>query len=238
MRISFHICLNKIINLALRLKKEWMNKNILIGCFLMVLNSVFGQFEPKHTFNVELGIPVPMGNAVFKGMMKGGVAIFPYYQYRMKNSLAFGLGAQYTYFQINNTKVSSVKSAKGGVHSAGLFVKVSKEKFHTEQFATDFGVKLGYGQTYFNTNYNDSIYGKPLQVGSFTVAPTLGLILSVDEFSSYRFTIGYNVQSYGFSPQRLGDPSNGGYDSSDFNKVTHFLLVGFGFTHYFHSKTF
>ena len=170
--------------------------------------------------------------------MKGGVAISPYYQYRMKNSLAFGIGTQYSYFQINNAQVSAVKSAIGGVHSAGVFIKVSKEKFHTEQFATDFGVKFGYCQTYFNTNYNDSIYGKSLQVGSLTIAPTLGLILSVDEFSSYRFTIGYNIQAYGFSPQRVGNVSNGGYDPSDFNKATHFLLVGFGYTHYFHKKTF
>lgn len=215
-----------------------MKRIVVICCFLLVLTSGLAQLEPKHTFNIELGIPVPMGNKVFKGMMKGGVAISPYYQYRMKNSLAFGFGSQYTYFQINNMKASSVKSAKGGVHSVGLFVKISKEKFHTEQFATDFGVKVGYCQTYFNTNFNDSLNGKPQQVGSLTIAPTLGLILSVDEFSSYRFTIGYNVQCYGFSPQRLGNVSNGGYNPADFNNVTHFLFVGFGFTHYFHQKTF
>jgi hypothetical protein len=170
--------------------------------------------------------------------MKGGVSISPYYQFRMKNSLAFGCGVQYNFFQVNNIKAATIKSASGGVHSVGVFFKVSKEKFHTEQFATDFGVKIGYCETYFATDFNKTLYGKPLQVSSLTFAPTLGLILSVDEFSSYRFTIGYNVQCYGFYPQRLGNVTNAGYDSSDYNKVTQFLLVGFGFTHYFHQKSF
>lgn len=213
-----------------------MDRIILLSCLIVFSKISFGQFEPKHTFNVEVGMPVPIANRSFKGIMKGVISISPYYQYRLPNSLAFGAGVQYNYLQINPTKVPTAEPAKGGLHSFGAFMKVSKEKFHNEQFATDFGVKLGYSQTYFLTDYNDKKYGKPQQVSSMTIAPMLGLILSVDEFSSYRFTIGYTIQGFGFSPYRLGIATNGGYDIDNFSKPTQYLVLGFGFTHYFHKK--
>ena len=209
-------------------------KNFLkIVLFLSVFNTAFGQIEPRHTFTIELGMPVPMANSVFKGMMKSIVSVSPYYQFRLKNSIAFGAGINYTYLQIDKFKVPTSEPASGGLQSGGVFLKLSHEKFHTEQFATDLGVKVGYSQTYFNTNYNDSLYGKALKVNSISITPTLGLILSVDEFSSYRFTLGYAFQGYGFSPQRLGIKTNAGYDPSQFSKLTQYLIFGFGFTHYF-----
>jgi hypothetical protein len=214
-----------------------MKKVILLGCVILFSKSLFGQFEPKHTFNMEVGMPVPIANKSFKGIMKGVVSISPYYQYRLSNSLAFGTGIQYNYLQVNPTKVPPSEKAKGGMHSVGVFLKVSKEKFHNEQFATDFGVKMGYSQTYFVTDSNEKKYGKPQQVNSISIAPMLGLILSVDEFSSYRFTLGYTVQGFGFSPQRIGIATNGGYDPDNFSNPTHYLIVGFGFTHYFHKKS-
>lgn len=205
-------------------------------CFLCLFNQAVGQIEPKHTFTIELGMPVPIANSVFKGMMKSIVSVSPYYQFRLKNSIAFGAGINYTYLQIDKFKVPASEPASGGLQSGGVFFKLSYEKFHTEQFATDLGGKIGYSQTYFNTDYNDSLYGKALKVNSISVTPTLGLILSVDEFSSYRFTLGYAFQGYGFSPQRLGIKTNAGYDPTQFSKLTQYLILGFGFTHYFSGK--
>ena len=71
---------------------------------------------------------------------------------------------------------------------------------------------------------------------SMLVEPTLGLILSADERSSYRFTFGYNFQGYGFRPSFIGVNTNSGWDPSGFNKLTQYLIVGFGYTHYFRSK--
>jgi hypothetical protein len=210
-----------------------MKKVIFVIFVLGFTSSFFGQIEPKHTFTMEIGMPIPVSNQVFKGIMKSIVSISPYYQYRMKNSLTFGAGVNYTYLQIDKFKVPTAEPAKGGVQSGSFFLKVGHEKFHNEQFATDLGVKVGYTQTYFTTNYNDSIYGKPLQVNSITITPTLGLILSVDEFSSYRLTLGYAINGYGFSPQRLGIHTNAGYDPSKFSKLTQCFIVGFGYTHYF-----
>jgi hypothetical protein len=199
----------------------------------VVYSASFGQMEPKYTFNVELGMPVPTSNKSFSGIMKGVFCLSPYFQYRLPNSLAFGAGLQYTYLQINPFKVPASEPAVGGLHGGGAFVKVSHEKFHGDQFATDFGVKFGYTQTYFITDLNETKLGKPLMVNSVTISPMLGLILSVDEFSSYRFTLGYSLQGYGFSPHRLGISTNGGYDVASFEKPTQYLVFGFGFTHYF-----
>jgi hypothetical protein len=208
----------------------------LLVCFVCIFNQNFAQIEPKHTFTIELGMPVPIANSVFKGMMKSIVSVSPYYQFRLKNSIAFGAGINYTYLQIDKFKVPSAEPASGGLQSGSVFFKIGHEKFHTEQFATDLGVKIGYSQTYFTTDYNDSLYGKALKVNSISVTPTLGLILSVDEFSSYRFTLGYAFQGYGFSPQRLGIKTDAGYDPTQFSKLTQYLIFGFGFTHYFSSK--
>lgn len=213
-----------------------MKSIFIVICLIGVYSSVFGQFEPKHTFNIELGMPVPLANKPFKGIMKGVIVFSPYYQYRLKNSLAFGAGIQYTYLQINEFKVPTNERVKGGIHSGGAFVKVSHEKFHNERFATDVGVKFGYTKNYFITDFNDSLSGKPLQVNSVSISPMLGLILNVDEFSSYRLTIGYAFQGYGFSPQRLGIQSNAGFDPTNFSKPTQYFIFGFGFTHYFQKK--
>lgn len=211
-------------------------KTLLFFSFTIICLFSKGQIEPKHTFTTEVGMPVPMANTVFKGMMKSIVSCSPYYQYRFKNSFTIGAGLNYTYLQIDRFKVPTAQPAAGGFHSAGLFGKIGHEKFHNEQFATDFGIRFGYTQSYFQTDFNDSLYGKPLQVNSISVTPSLGLILSVDEFSSYRFFLGYTFQGFGFSPQRLGISTNAGYDPSNFSKPTQYLVFGFGFTHYFSKK--
>lgn len=210
-----------------------MKKLVFSIFFCFYFFSVFGQISPKHTFNMEIGIPVPMTNPYFKGLMKSVISSSPYYQYRLPNSLAFGAGVLYTYFQVDKFKVPTAEPAKGGVHTIGCFGKISHEKFHTEQFATDFGVKIGYSKTYFKTDYNDSLHGKALSTNSMFVIPTVGFILSVDEFTSYRFSVGYAFQGYSFSPHSLGISTNSGYNTAKFSHPTSCLIVGFGFTHYF-----
>ena len=209
-------------------------KKIICFAFLfgVIINS-FGQIEPKHTFTMEVGMPIATANPFFKGVMKSIVNLSPYYQFRFNNSFTIGAGANYSYLQVDKFKVPTAEPAIGGVHTIGGLVKFGYEKFHNEQFATDFGVKIGYNKTYFNTDFNDSIYGKAQTVNSVSITPMLGLILSVDEFSSYRFTIGYAFNGFGFSPQRLGIQTNAGYNVSEYSKPTQCLIIGFGFTHYF-----
>ena len=190
--------------------------------------------NPKHTFNVELGLPNGFVNKPFKNIMQGLVNVAPYYQYKFKNEIVVGIGIRYSYFAINEFKVS--EPTYGGMHSGGVFLKVGWEKFHTDHFATEIGLKFGYTQNYFVSDRNDSLGLNPRIVNSTYLEPSLGLILTADEQSSYRFMVSYAFQGFGFRPDLIGLQTLGGYDPKDFNKVTSFLIVGFGYTYYFKAK--
>jgi len=212
-----------------------MTKSLFILLFLVVFGTVNAQItDPKHTFNVELGLPNSFSNKPFKSIMQGLVSIEPYYQYAFKNHLIVGGGLKYSYFAINEFKVP--KKVYGGMHSGGAFVKVGWEKFHSDHFATDVSLKMGYTQNYFVTDRNDSISGGPVQVNSTYLEPCIGLILTADEFTSYRLVIGYSFQGFAYRPEMIGLETFSGYDPSEYNRVSTALIVGFGFTHYFKPK--
>ncbi|MFO0494420.1 MAG: hypothetical protein ACK50Y_02720 [Flavobacteriia bacterium] len=208
---------------------------VLIAALVMRMLDYSAQvIEPKHTFNVELGLPNGFTNEPFKNIMQGLVNFSTYYQYDFKNHLTAGAGIRYGYFAINEFKVP--KPVYGGMHSTGAFLKVGWEKFINDRFAIDLGVKVGYSQHYFDTDRNDSAGNNPIQLNSFYVDPTMGLILTADEVSSYRLFFSYASYGFGFKPSMIGLETFGGYDPSGFNKVTGFLIVGFGYTFYFKSK--
>jgi hypothetical protein len=186
---------------------------------------------PKFTYNIELCLPVAMSNQPFDDYMQGLVGVSTYGQYSFPFHLHAGLGARYSYFTINQFSVPTPVS--GGVHSGSLFAKVGWDKFHNDRFATDFGLKLGYSQTYFDTDLNKQNGNNPLQVNSPYAEFTTAFVLMANENTSYRWIIGYGYQGFGFSPQDIGIASNGGYDPANFDRVTSFLVVGFGYTYYF-----
>lgn len=210
---------------------------LLFILFLLICSSNWTaaqSFEPKHTFNLELGLPNGFSNKPFKNIMQGLVYFTPYYQFAFKNHIIVGAGVQYSYFAINEFKVTTAVS--GGMHTGGVFIKAGWEKFHSDRFATDLSVKFGYNQNYFVSDKNDSTGITTINVNATYVEPTIGFILTVDEFSSYRIFAGYGFQGFGFRPSMIGLETFGGYDPSEFNRVTSYLIVGFGFTHYFKSK--
>lgn len=212
-----------------------MVKYLVILFFSLVpLISEAQVINPKHTFNVELGLPNGFVNKPFKNIMQGLVNVAPYYQYKFKKEIVVGIGIRYSYFAINEFKVS--EPTYGGMHSGGVFLKVGWEKFHTDHFATEIGLKFGYTQNYFVSDRNDSLGLNPRIVNSTYLEPSLGLILTADEQSSYRFMVSYVFQGFGFRPDLIGLQTLGGYDPKDFNKVTSFLIVGFGYTYYFKAK--
>lgn len=193
--------------------------------------NIYGDIIPKHSFTIELGLPVPTSNKPFQSIMQGFVRLSPYYQFTLKNHLAFGVGANYNYFKVNQFRVP--EKVSGGVHIAGGFVKVGYEKFHSMRFGTDFGVKLGFNTNQFVTDSNATNLGGAYVVNTYFVEPTIGLILTSGEFTSYRFVVGYNYQGNDFNTQNLGINSTGGYKESDLSKKTQFMTFGFGFTYYF-----
>jgi len=196
------------------------------------LKSVNSQsIEPKHTVNVELGLPSGFSNPAFKSIMQGLVSLAPYYQFDFSNHLTIGGGVRYSYFAVNEFKVPS--PVYGGMHSVGGFAKLGWQKFLSDRFATDIGLKVGYMQQYFDTDRNDSLGVNALNVNCFYIEPALGLILTADEQNSYRFLASYGWSGFGFKPSMIGLETFGGYDPSEFDKLTGFLIIGFGYTHYF-----
>ena len=212
-----------------------MRKSLYILVFLFAVGVVKAQqIEPKHTFNVELGLPNAMTNKPFGDYMQGLVNVAPYYQFRLKNSIAFGSGIRYAYFGVNQFKVP--QKTLGGMHSFGAFLKVSHEKFHTDRFSTDLGVKFGYTQNYFVTNRNDSLNQNPYQVNSILIEPTAEFSLVADEQVAYSLIVSYAFQGFAYKSNMIGLQTLGGYDQSEFQRVTSYLTIGFGFTYYFKDK--
>lgn len=193
--------------------------------------NVYGDIAPKHSFTIEVGLPVGTANKPFQSIMNGLVNTSPYYQFTLKNHLSFGIGGNYTFFRVNPVKTP--EKASGGVHSAGAFIKVGYEKFHSMRFGTDFGIKAGYANSFFATDKNRDVNGGPVSVSSMYVEPTVGFVLTASEFTSYRFVVGYTFQGYDFHTSQLGISSNGGYKPADFDKSTQYMTFGFGFTYYF-----
>lgn len=192
------------------------------------------EIELKHTFNVELGLPNGFSNKPFGNYMQGLVNVAPYYQYTLKNSIAFGGGIRYTFFGVNQFRVPL--KTLGGMHSFGIFTKVGHEKFYSDRFSVDAGVKLGYTQSYFITDRLEDQGQSPFQVNSTLVEPTVELSLVADEQVAYSFVISYAFQGFAYKPHMIGLNTSGGYDQSEFSKVTSYLTIGFGFTYYFKKK--
>ena len=192
--------------------------------------NIYDDIIPKHSFTIEVGLPIPTGNKPYQSMMMGLVKAAPYYQFTLKNHISFGIGGNYSYFKTNEFKVP--EKVFGGIHSAGGFVKVGYEKFHSMRFGTDFGVKVGYTNTLFDTDKNRD-NGGAQSINCLYVEPTAAVVLTAGEYTSYRFVVGYSIQGYDFVPSQLGINATGGFKPSDFNSATQYMTFGFGFTYYF-----
>jgi hypothetical protein len=187
--------------------------------------------KQTHTFNIELTLPNSVTNKAFGNIMQGLVNFAPYYQYKLKNNIGFGIGARYAYFTINEFRVP--EPVYGGMHSAAGFLKFGWEKFHSDGFATDFSLKGGYAQNYFLTDVNDTLGVNPVIEASLFIEPTIGLILLAESNVSFRLSLSYGWMNFGYRPQLIGLETLGGYDPEDFDRNTGYFNVGFGFTYYF-----
>ena len=203
--------------------------------FFHAVSMVAQSIEPDDSFTIELGLPNSFTNEPFKDIMQGLVCVSPYYQYALKSGLAFGIGGHYSYFAVNEFSLPS--AVYGGMHTLVGFLKLSHEKFWGERFGTDFGVKFGYAHSMVKTDALQT-QGIRLNVMQSTyIEPILGLILTSDEANSYRLTIGYPFYGFGFKPWTIGVNSELGYGSENWNRISSFLTVGFGYTHYFNGKS-
>lgn len=209
---------------------------LIVNCYLVNLVKGQGIIEPKHSFTLELGLPNSFTNKAFREIMQGLVHVSPYYQYAFKNGFALGLGGRYSYFAINEFRVPS--KVFGGNHSVGGFVKIGHEKFYSELFAIDAGVKLGYAQNIF---YSDLLRSRGIDLiskSSIYIEPIIGFVLASSESDTYRLSLGYSFFNNSFKPWDIGyeDGNEIGYTAKELAPISSFLTVGFGYTHHFNGK--
>lgn len=212
------------------------------NCFFLVLISFFffhanGQedddpvfyvlIKPKHSYTIDFGLPVTVANRAFKGVMQGFMRGSASYQYTLKNGFGFGLGGNYTYFQINRFKISP--QLLGGMHLINGFTKLGYERYSTERFGYEGGVKIGYSRWLL---HSDSIVGFNKEE-STAVEPYFSFAITASEKTAYKWTISYAFLGRSFRPDDIGDNVNEDYKQSEYNRITRFLTFGFSFTHYF-----
>jgi len=213
-----------------------MGKLLVILLFAGTIGTAYAQkVEPKGTFNVELTLPGAVANKPFKSIMQGLVNCSVYYQYSLPFHLNFGGGVRYSIFTVNEFKVPS--PVDGNMQMGSAFLKIGWDKFHTERFATDFGIKYGYTEGFIFTDVNKAEGNNPRRFNSTNMEATLGLILTADERNSYRLVLGYGGYGYGFDPKVLGLKSDETYNVEDYSKLTQYFFVGFGYTYYFGQKS-
>jgi hypothetical protein len=198
---------------------------------------VYTRIKPKHTLTLELGLPIGMANKGFKEYLQGMVNFSPYYHFNFQNNLSIGIGVNYNLFKINHVLSPDVKNL-GAIHSIGSFLEVGYEKFYTDRLGVDLSIKSGFSKLYLNSVNNKSIYFNiPTQLTNY-IEPNFSFILSADEYTAYRWMIGYVIQNYKFDPTRLGFKSTKeiSTETEEKNKLTQFLTFGFGFSYYFNQR--
>lgn len=187
-------------------------------------------FVPNSSFKVEVGLPNNVSNYGFRDQMQGLVVVSPSYQHTFDNSFSIGAGLRYGFFNVNEFK-NNIDMA-GGLHIAGLFAKVGREKFYGN-FGVDYGVRIGYTANFFDTNTNQEALGKPFVNDGAFVEPTLGLSLMATENTSFRLSLGYALHSFKFSPNQMGTENFSGIEPSRLDKITSYFTIGFGYSYYF-----
>ncbi|MEY3049450.1 MAG: hypothetical protein RL365_1488 [Bacteroidota bacterium] len=208
---------------------------LILVVFAWLQSSYMAQdMEIDDSFVFELGLPNGFVNAPFKNIMQGVVYVSPMYQYTLRSGLMFGAGVHYSFFNINQFRIN--QKISGGMHNGAAFIKLGHEKFWTPSLATDIGVKAGFAQTAFVTDTLKSMGITYNSKQSAYIEPNIGICLAADVNASFRLTIGYAFYGFGYKPWDIGINSDLGYSASELNKVSSYLIVGFGYSRYFNGK--
>ena len=207
---------------------------VLIALILPEMVTAQDRMDIDDSFVIELGLPNGFVNAPFKNIMQGLVYVAPMYQYTLKSGLCMGAGIHYSYFNINQFRIN--QKVSGGMHNGAAFLKLGFEKFWTPSLATDISIKGGLVQSAFTTDVLKTLgYTYQARISSY-VEPNLGICLASDVNASFRLTVGYAFYGFGFRPSNLGVNSDLGYSATEFNKISSYLIVGFGYSRYFNGK--
>jgi hypothetical protein len=185
----------------------------------------------KFLVSGEVNLPISSGNKLFKTWVQGlGGAGFSS-RYRFKDQWVLGLGAQYSYFIINEFRVP--EKIRGNAQFFSGYLEFGYEKNHNDVFASSFTLRSGYSQVLFASSEFKvkEITSKPID--AIFIQPTISLALMADEISSFRFSFGVAFQGMAMNPGRIAAVSTGGFELKDYRKNTNYIFIGLGYTHYF-----
>lgn len=189
---------------------------------------------PDDSFTFDLCLPNSTGNQVFQKVMIGLVHASAHYQYALKSGLYLGAGIHYSYFSINEFRFQP--KVYGGIHSGAVFLKTGHEKFWSERFGTDIGLRAGWVRSFVYSDALAELNLSPQITEGLYFEPNISFILTADVNQSFRLTIGYPFYGYPFSPNLIGVEGNLGFDPVEFQRNASFLSAGFGYTYYFNGK--
>lgn len=210
---------------------------LLIFIILGLSSRAQEEYQPKFTWNVELGLPVATSNEPFRDIMQGLISVNTYQQYSFPFHLNVGLGVKYSYFTVNEFAIS--QPVFGGLHTGGVFAKVGWDKFYGPMFGLDFGVKAGYAQHFITTDVEPATgpsFRNRVNFSNVFVEPVFSVILKADDRNSYRLNLGYTFYGFPYEPVDIGLSSNQDYPEDVLNNSTQFFFVGFGYSFYFGEK--
>lgn len=192
------------------------------------------EITPDDSFTFDLCLPNATGNQAFQKVMIGLVHASAHYQYAFKSSFYVGAGIHYSYFAINEFRLQP--KVYGGIHSGAAFFKTGHEKFWSERFGTDIGLRVGWVRSYVNSDALAAQNISPQIREGLYLEPNISFVLTSDVNQSFRLTLGYPFYGYPFSPGLIGAEGNLGYDPAEFQRNSSFLSAGFGYTYYFNGK--
>jgi len=206
-------------------------------CLLHASNTSFSQsmtIQPKGSLTVDIGIPTNERNGAFdnvlEGLFNGGIG----YQHNIHEGLTIGAGLKYSFF-INDRFALNQTAGPGAMHIPAVYAKVGFEKFTTDRFSFNFGVRGGYSSMIVVNDSNSVSIGGPYIDESFFVEPQLELLVTSDkgEPNGFSLVLGYAIYFSEFNSKFISRDKFIGLLPEDSIGFTRFFSLGFGFRHYF-----
>lgn len=217
-------------------------KNILLLTILLTLGAVSGisqekTFQPTGSFSVDMGIPAKGKNVAFgnvmNGLFNGGLT----YQYNVFGGLTLGIGAKYSFYVINPFALNNANWG-GGLHAPSLYGKLGYERFITERFSLNVGVRSGYTMMISSNDSCKVHNGGPYTESTFFVEPQIELLLLTGKNASggFSFVLGYDFIFSEFGPRYLCIQNIPNSVDEHYQGITRFLSIGFGYRYYMGRK--
>ncbi|MBN4072605.1 hypothetical protein JYT74_01065 [Crocinitomix catalasitica] len=212
---------------------------LLFICILFTGTSLNAQdetFSPKGAVSVDVGIPTLSENFAFRrvltGLFNGGIG----YQYNLFKGLTLGGGLKFSFFTINPSAVQA--DWTGGVYIPAAYARLGFEKFTTERVSFAVWTKIGYAAMMSVSDSCKESLAAPFAEGAFFFEPQVEITLLTGKGSSDGFSlvIGYDFYFSEFRPDYFCVDGITNLSSQDYEGITRFLSIGFGYRYYMGRK--